>query len=186
MTREEAWALVYRHTPSEPLRRHMLCVETAMRWYAVRQGEDPELWGLAGLLHDADYEAFPDQHPLVLIGWMQESGVEECVIRAVASHYAAKTGVQPVSAMERHLVACDELSGFVAAVTFVRPSKSIHEVEVSSVLKKLKQPAFAAGVHREEVRAGAELIGLPLEEHVGNVIEALRGNAQALGLAGSV
>lgn len=156
-----------------------------MRWYAASLGEDKERWGLAGLLHDFDYEQHPDEHPLWGMELLAGLGVDEGVVKAIASHYSAKTGVEPETLMERHLFACDELSGFVTAVTYVRPSKSIMEVEVKSVTKKLKTPAFAAGVSRDDVARGAELIGLPLEEHISNVIAAMQADAAALGLAGS-
>lgn len=176
--------MLCQHTASDALRRHCLGVEACLRWYAERLGANPDDWGLAGLLHDFDYEMHPDEHPLWGIALLETQGAPEWLTRAIASHYAAKTGVQPESDLEKHLFACDELSGFVTAVTFVRPARSVHEVEVPSVLKKLKTPSFAAGVSRDDVHAGTALIGLPLEEHVGNVILAMRSQAEALGLAG--
>jgi len=173
------------HTPSDSLRRHMLAVEACMRTYAEQNGEDAELWGITGLLHDFDYEQHPDEHPLWGMNLLEQMGTDPLIVRAIASHYPEKTGTAPQSALERHLFACDELSGFITAVTYVRPSRDIHEVEVKSVLKKLKTPAFAAGVNREDVHNGAALIGMPLEDHIANCILAMRAAAEPLGLAGS-
>lgn len=183
ITRDQALALLYEHTKSESLRRHCLGVETCVRWYAVATDHHPDEWGLAGLLHDFDYEAHPDEHPQWGMRLLETMDVPAEVIHAIGAH-ARYTGIPFETDLDKTLFACDELSGFITAVTYVRPSKSIFEVEVKSVLKKLKTPAFAAGVNREEVHQGAELLGLSLEEHIHNLLEAMRGNADELGLRG--
>lgn len=184
--RQSALSLLETHTPSESLRRHCLGVESCLRGYALALGEDAELWGNAGLLHDFDYEQHPDEHPLWGIELLIKEGWPESLVRAIAAHYPAKTGVQPETSLERHLFACDELSGLITAVTYVRPSRSIHEVEVKSVLKKLRTPSFAAGVNRDDVSLGAQLIGLPIEAHIENCLKSMQSDADRLGLAGNV
>lgn len=186
MTRHEAYQLMLAHTPSESLQRHMLGVEACMRWYAKSQGEDQEKWGIAGLLHDFDYEQHPDEHPLWGMSLLESMGVDSEIISAIAAHYPPKTGVNPESPIQKYLFACDEISGFVTACVYVRPSQSVLDLEVKSVTKKLKTLNFAAGVNRDDVATGAELIGLDLQTHIGNIITAMRENAENLGLKGSL
>lgn len=185
MTRGEALALMHEYTPSESLRKHMLAVEAAMRHYAIIQGTDQDQWGIAGLLHDMDYEKHPDDHPLVAIDLLKSMNEDEEIIQAIAAHYPAKTGVEPKTPIQRYLFACDELSGFITACVYVRPSKSIKDLEVKSVTKKLKALNFAAGVNRDDVIKGAELIGLNLEDHIANMIDAMKAAAPELGLVGT-
>lgn len=182
LDRDAALALLHEHTPSESLRRHALGVEACLRGYAERLGEDVELWGNAGLLHDFDYELHPDEHPLWGMALLREQGWPETLVLAIAAHYPAKTGVEPQSSLERHLFACDELSGLLTACAYVRPSRKIADVEVKSALKKLKTPSFAAGVNRDDVARGAELIGLPIEDHVANCLAFMTASAGLLGL----
>ena len=188
MTRDEALALMQEHTQSPSLRQHMLAVEAAMRAYAAKFGEDPEPWGLIGLLHDFDYEKFPNQehsptdgHPAWGVNLLRSKGVAESLLRAVLGH-ANYSGVPRDTQMAKVLFAVDELCGFLVACALVRPSKSFADLEVSSVKKKLKDKAFARGVNREDVRQGAEELGVPLEEHIQFCIEALRPVEASLGL----
>lgn len=183
-TRDEALALVHEHVQSESLRRHMYSVEAACRAYARKFGEDEELFGLAGLVHDFDYERWPDEHPLPGVEILRERGYPDAVVRAVQSHYAVRTGVQPESVLERTLCACDEVTGLVTAAALVRPSRSVMDLEAKSVMKKFKDRAFAAGVDREEVQHAVALLGVELKDHVDFVIHAMRGIAPELGLAG--
>lgn len=177
-----ALELMQAHTPSESLRRHGMAVAACLRGYAERLGEDVELWNDTGLLHDFDYEQHPDEHPLWGIALLRREEWPEALVRAIAAHYPAKTQVEPETPLERHLFACDELSGLLVACAYVQPSKRIGDVKLSSALKKLRTPAFAAGVNRDDVAHGAELIGLPLEEHVANCLSFLQGAADELGL----
>jgi putative nucleotidyltransferase with HDIG domain len=183
MNREEAYRLLTEYTTRDGLITHALAVEAAMRAYARRFGEDPDVWGVVGLLHDFDYERFPDSgdHPFRGAEILREQGAPEEWVQAVLGH-ADHTGVQRVSPMARALYAVDELAGFIVAVALVRPSKKLEEVKVSSVKKKMKDKAFAASVSREDMRRGAEELGVPLDEHIGAVLQAMKENAAALGL----
>jgi putative nucleotidyltransferase with HDIG domain len=182
VTRDNAWATLTRYTKSESLLRHALAVEASTRSYARRFGEDEELWGCTALLHDFDYEVHPtlDKHPQDGAPILRDEGYPEIVIEAVLSH-AEHLAMPRDTLLKRALFACDELSGFVHACGLVRPT-GLEDLEPKSVRKKLKQPSFAAGVHRDEVYAGAELIGLDLDEHIANVVAALRPIARELGL----
>jgi putative nucleotidyltransferase with HDIG domain len=182
VTRERAWETLTRYTTSEALLRHALAVEASVRGYAQRFGEDEELWSAVALLHDFDYEIHPtlDKHPQDGAPILREEGYPEVVIRAVLSH-AEHLELSRETQLEKALFACDELSGFVHACGLVRPT-GLDGLEPKSVRKKLKQPSFAAGVHRDEVYAGAELLELELDEHIANVIAALQPIAGELGL----
>lgn len=184
-TREEGLAIVREHVKSENLVRHMLAVEAAMRFYAEKFGEDVETWGLAGLLHDFDYEIHPtlDKHPQAGAPILEERGVPEVVVRAVLSH-ANHTGVPRETQMQKALYACDEITGLITATALVRPSKAIRDVKVKSVKKKWKDKSFAAGANRDEMQEAADEFGVELWEHCGNVLRAMQGVAADLGLAG--
>ena len=190
-TREDAWSLLCEYTQSENLRKHALAVEACVRAYARKAGADEEHWGITALLHDFDYERWPNaehapdkEHPAEGSKILRERGYSEEMIRAILSH-ADYTGVARETALEHALFACDELAGFLTACTLVRPSKSILDLEADSVKKRMKDKAFARGVSREDVRQGAEELGVPLEEHIAFCIGALRGIADALGLRGN-
>jgi len=191
VTRDEALALMQEHTQSPSLRQHMLAVEAAMRAYATKAGEDVESWGLAGLLHDYDYERYPNPehsptegHPAWGVRQLREKGVAEAVCRAILGH-GNYTGIPRDTAMAKTLFAVDELCGFLVACALVRPSKSFADLEVSSVKKKLKDKAFARGVNRDEVRQGAEELGVALDEHITFCIQALRPVEPTLALGGA-
>ena len=191
MNRQEAVAIMQEHTQSPSLRQHMLAVEAAMRAYAARFGEDPESWGIVGLLHDFDYEKFPNPehsptegHPAWGVNLLRSRGVAEPLLRAILGH-ATYSGVPRDTQMAKTLFAVDELCGFLVACALVRPSKSLSDLEVSSVKKKLKDKAFARGVNRDEVRQGAEELGVPLDEHITFCIQALRPVEPSLGLGGA-
>ena len=192
MNRTEALQLMHEHTQSPSLRQHMLAVEAAMRAYAVKFGEDADAWGVVGLLHDFDYEKYPNQdhsategHPSWGVGVLRERGLSDAQCRAILGH-ASYTGVPRDSRLAQTLFAVDELCGFLVACALVRPSKSLADLEVSSVKKKLKDKAFARGVNRDEVRQGAEELGVPLDEHIAFVIAALRPVEGALSLGAAV
>lgn len=183
-TRSSALALVHEYVDSESLRRHMYSVEAAMRAYARKLGEDEELYGITGLVHDFDYEKRPEEHPLPGAEVLRENGYPEELVHAVLAHNAERSGVQPETQLDRTLRACDEVTGLITAAALVRPSRSVMDLEAKSVMKKFKDRAFAAGVDREEVQHAAEEFGVDLREHVQFVIEAMRGIAGELGLAG--
>jgi putative nucleotidyltransferase with HDIG domain len=191
-TRDDAWNLLCEYTQSESLRKHMLAVETCVRAYARKNGADEELWGITALLHDFDYERFPNndhaadkEHPAEGAKILKDLGYSDEITRAILSH-ADYSGVARQSALEHTLFACDELAGFLTACTYVRPSKSILDLEVDSVKKRMKDKAFARGVSRDDVRKGAEELGIRLEEHIAFCIAAMRENADALGLRGNL
>jgi len=188
LTRSEALALIQEYTASDALRKHMYAVEIAMRAMAERGGEDPEAWGLVGLVHDFDYERYPNaahsphqEHPAEGVRILAERGLPEPMQRAILGH-ANYTGVPRDSAMAKALFAVDELCGFLVACALVRPSRSLQDLEVSSVRKKLKDKAFARGVSREDVIQGAAELGVPLDEHIAFVLAALRPQERVLGL----
>jgi predicted hydrolase (HD superfamily) len=187
LSRDAAWSLLTEWTKSESLRKHALAVETAVRGYARKFGANEDEWGIVGLLHDFDYERYPtlDNHPFRGCEELQRRGYPEWVTRAILSH-AQYSGVPRESPLEKSLFACDEMAGFVTAASLVRPSKSVLDLESSSVIKRMKDKAFAKGVSRDDLRQGAEELGLPLDEHVTNVITFLRERADSLGLRGSL
>ncbi len=187
LTRDRAWALLNEYTKSESLLKHALAVEAAVRGYARKFGEDEEFWGIVALLHDFDYERFPEltDHPFRGSEILRGLGYPETLIRAILSH-GDHTGVARESKLEHTLFACDELSGFITAAALVRPSKSVLDLEASSVKKRMKDKAFARGVKREDLTKGAEELGLPLDEHITNVIGFLREQADVLGLRGTL
>jgi putative nucleotidyltransferase with HDIG domain len=190
-SRDDALALVHEYTASESLRKHMLAVEAAMRAYALQFGEDADRWGLAGLVHDFDYERFPndahsatEEHPSEGVRILRARGWPEDILQAILGH-ATYTGTPRESRMARALFAVDELTGLITATALVRPSKSVHDVDAKAVRKKMKDKAFARGVSREDVLLGAQELGVDLDQHIQFVIDAMRASADALGLAGT-
>lgn len=187
LSRDAAYALMTEYTQSESLRKHMLAVEAAVRGYARLWGEPEEDWAVVALLHDFDYERWPDQqnHPFRGVEILKTQGYPEWVTRAILSH-AEYSGVPRQSRLEHALFACDEMSGFVTACSLVRPSKSVLDLEPASVMKRMKDKAFARAVSREDLRKGAEEINLPIDQHIGNVITFMRERADVLGLRGTL
>jgi putative nucleotidyltransferase with HDIG domain len=191
MLGERAFTILHEWVQSDSLRRHCYAVADSMKQFAQRSGADADLWEAVGLLHDMDYERHPNTeqnpsegHPFVGVAWLRENGWSEEVCRAILSH-ANYAGVLRETPMERTLYAVDELSGFVMAVARVRPSKSVHEVDIASVKKKMKDKAFARAVSRDDIVNGAAELGMPLEDVISNVITALQGDAERLGVAGT-
>jgi predicted hydrolase (HD superfamily) len=186
-TREEAWTLLCEYTASDSLLKHAMAVEAAVRGYACFFGADEEAWGVVALLHDFDYERWPsaEDHPFRGSEILRDKGYPDWMIRAILSH-ADYSGVPRESQLEKTLFACDEMAGFVTASALVRPSRSVLDLEASSVLKRMKDKAFARGVKREDLRAGADLLGLPIDVHIANVIGFMRERADELGLRGSL
>ena len=187
MNRSESLEIVHEFVKNENLVRHMLAVESAMRFYARKLDQDEETWGITGLLHDFDWEIHPnlENHPQDGAPILRSRGVPEEIVRAILSH-ADHTGVPRQSLMEKALYACDEITGLIVAVALVRPSRSLHDLTSKSVKKKWKDRSFAAGANREEIAAATEEFGVPLWDHVDNVINAMRGIAPQLGLDGEL
>jgi predicted hydrolase (HD superfamily) len=186
-TREEAWKLLTEYVPSDGLQRHALAVEAVMRHMARRAGEDEETWGLVGMVHDIDYERYPDEHCVRAREILAGAGWPEPLVRAVVSHgWGICSDVEPLSLMEKTLFAMDELTGLVSAAALVRPSRSVLDLPVKSVMKKWKDRSFAAGVDRGVIEKGAAMLGLGLDELTGHTIDAMRPVAQAIGLKGNL
>lgn len=190
-TRSDALALMQEYTQSESLRKHMFSVETAMRAYAVHFGEDAERWALAGLMHDFDYERWPNadhlpdaEHPAEGVRLLHERGYPDDILRAIMGH-ATYCNVPRESLMAKTLFAVDELTGLITATALVRPSRSLYEVDARSVRKKMKDKGFARGVNRDDVINGAEALGVELDMHIQFVVDAMRANAEELGLVGT-
>lgn len=181
--RAEAWEILQKYVKTESQLKHGMAVEAAMRQFARLNGEDEELWGVVGLLHDVDYDLYPDQHCVKARDLLQEEGVDEAIIRAVQSHgYELCCDVEPLSAMEKTLFAVDELTGLITAAAIMRPSRSVLDLELKSVKKKFKDKHFAAGCDREVIKKGAERMGIELDELIWNTVLGMREAADALGL----
>jgi putative nucleotidyltransferase with HDIG domain len=187
-TRDDAYKLMTSHVKNENLQKHMLAVEVAMRFYARKYGMDEELWAMTGLLHDSDYEEYPDlhEHTRVLAGWLREDGYDERIIYAILAHNDLNAQTHPRSdLLSQALYACDEVTGMITATALVRPNKSIIGLEVSSVRKKMKTKGFAAGVNRDDLIHGAAELNVDLDEHIALVIQAMSSIADTLGLIGT-
>lgn len=182
-TREEGWRLLNEYTANPNLIKHALAVEAAMRAYARRFGEDPELWGIVGLIHDFDYDRFPEEHPFKGLGILEGLGYPEDMLHAIRAH-ADYTGTPRVSLLDKTLFAVDELCGFITAAVLVRPDRKLAGLTSQSVRKRMKDKAFARAVSRDDLRLGAAELGIELDEHIGFVIDAMTGVADQLGLAG--
>jgi putative nucleotidyltransferase with HDIG domain len=187
MTREQAWEILCEHTKSDGLRKHALAVETCVAAYARKFGADELRWSLTALLHDFDWEIHPtlDEHPQKGEPILAARGVDEETRRAILSH-ASHTGVPRESPLEKTLFACDELAGFITAISYVKPHRSVFEVDVASVKKKMKDKAFARSVNRQDIVDGAQELGVPLEEHIDFCVKAMQERAEDLGLKGSM
>lgn len=187
LSREDAWSLLTEYTATSALRKHALAVEAVMRHFAKLNNEDEEVWGVAGLLHDLDYEKYPEEHCTKATEIMQQHGIDETYIRAMNCHgYGICTDVKPESMMEKTLYTVDELTGLINALCMMRPSKSVLDLEVKSVKKKFKDKSFAAGVNRDTIRNGCEMMGLELDAVILETIEGMKENAQAIGLKGNL
>lgn len=187
LSREEAWELLTEYTKTPALRKHALAVETVMRHFAKLDGEDEEVWGAVGLLHDLDYEKFPEEHCRKSAELMRERGIDEFYIHAVSSHgYGICSDAEPENKMEKVLYTVDELTGLINALCLMRPSKSVLDLEVKSVKKKFKDKSFAAGVNRDTIRNGCSMLGMELDDVIRETIEGMKENAQEIGLKGNL
>lgn len=187
LSRAEAWELLTEYTTTPALQKHALAVEAVMRHFARLQGEDEEVWGISGLLHDLDYERYPEEHCVKAVEIMKEHGVDEVYIRAMQCHgYDICTDVEPISAMEKVLFTIDELTGLINAACLMRPSRSVLDLEVKSLKKKFKDKAFAAGVDRQTILKGCEMLGMELDQVMRESIEGMREQAEALDLKGNL
>ena len=185
LSRNDAWDLLTEYTKTPALQKHALAVEAVMRHFAKLAGEDEEIWGAVGLLHDLDYEKYPEDHCIKAEELMREHGIDEVYIRGMSSHgYGICTDTKPESRMEKTLYTVDELTGLINALCLMRPSKSVLDLEVKSVKKKFKDKSFAAGVNRDVIRQGCEMLGMTLDDVIRDTIEGMKGNAEAIGLKG--